>query len=316
MYYNNKISYLEKLFGPDIKYQNDKIIINGETYEIKNDVIVYDNVSSKNSKKKIIESFQDEWFEFSMITKEHYDEFELYFDLVDVNKLNDKVVCDFGCGIGRWSKILIDKVNIRTLVLFDYSDAIYIARENFKEYDNVIFIKCDIEKIPFQTKSIDFFYCLGVLHHLPTKKSVALDKIKSCTKEGIIYLYYSLNERSKLFKFLFKIADIFRKVLSKIKNQSIRIKISHLLVIFAYYPFILINFILKILKINISKMPLSFYQTFSFFRIRQDAYDRFFTSIEYRYTKDEVINIYGEYFKDFTFSDKPPYWHFHLFSKD
>ena len=52
-----------------------------------------------------------------MITKEHYDEFELYFDLVDVNKLNDKVVCDFGCGIGRWSKILIDKVNIKTLIL-------------------------------------------------------------------------------------------------------------------------------------------------------------------------------------------------------
>ena len=51
MYYNNKISYLEKLFGPDIKYQNDKIIINGESYEIKNDVIVFDNVSSKNAKK-------------------------------------------------------------------------------------------------------------------------------------------------------------------------------------------------------------------------------------------------------------------------
>ena len=52
-------------------------------------------------------------------------------------------------------------------------------------------------------------------------------------------------------------------------------------------------------------MPLSFYQTFSFFRIRQDAYDRFFTSIEYRYTKDEIKNIYGKYFKDFTFSEQP-----------
>ena len=84
MYYNNKIRYLEKLFGPDIKYQNDKIIINGETYEIKNDVIVFDNVSTKNSKKKIIESFQDEWFEFSMITKEHYFLIDFFHQLVQI----------------------------------------------------------------------------------------------------------------------------------------------------------------------------------------------------------------------------------------
>ena len=48
----------------------------------------------------------------------------------------------------------------------DYSEAIEVARENFREYKNVIFIKGDIENIPFKKNSIDFFICLGVIHHL------------------------------------------------------------------------------------------------------------------------------------------------------
>ena len=315
MYYNNKIRELKNLFGEVKKIEKDSVTINDKIYRIENDVIVFDSISRINQKKDIIDSFQDEWFEFSKLTKEHYQEFELYFDLIDIKKLQSKTICDFGCGIGRWSKILTDKVKIKTLILFDYSDAIYVARENFREYQNVIFIKCDIEKIPFKTKSIDFFYCLGVLHHLPEKDSVAIEKISNCSIEGLIYLYYSLENKSMSFKFIFKVADLFRRVLSRIKNQNIRIFISHLLVITAYYPFIFINYILKLFKINITNMPLNFYQSFSFFRIRQDAYDRFFTGIEHRYNQNDILSIYDKNFKKIKFSNQPPFWHFHLFSK-
>lgn len=315
-YYKNKIKFLIKIFGTkNIKIDNKKIQISDKSYKIKNDVIIINDLEKDklNTKKnKTVKGFGEEWFEFSLITSEHYNEYDNYFDIIDID-LNNKVVADFGCGIGRWSKLVIDKFqNIKTLILVDYSNAIFVARKHFYEYDNIIFIKADLEKLNFYNNSIDFFICLGVLHHLPSKNSTAIKNISNSSKEGLIYLYYNLDVRNKSFKYIFRLADYIRKVLSKSSNKYINAFISFLLTIIFYFPFILIVKLFTYLKIDTSNIPLNYYEKFSFYRVRQDAYDRFFTNIEHRYSQKEIKEIYGKYFKKFKFSKKAPFWHFYV----
>jgi ubiquinone/menaquinone biosynthesis C-methylase UbiE len=308
-YYENKLKFLENLFDKKIELSKNSIKIENQSFKIVNDVIILDEVRAGN---KTVTTFGTEWAEFSKITHEHFDEFKFYFDLVRINDLKDKIVCDFGCGIGRWSKLLIDRVGIKYLILCDYSNSINEARKQFLEYDNVIYLQCDIENINFKKNIIDFFYSLGVLHHLPTKYSRANEKIAHCSKEGIIYLYYNLDKKPSYYQYIFKLVDIIRKYLSKIKSESKRKALAYLLTILLYYPMLILNIILSKLKFNTMNLPLNYYKNFSFFRIRQNVYDRFFTDIENRYTKEEIKKYYKQYFKNIKFSNKAPYWHFHL----
>ena len=141
-YYKNKSTILKKIFKTDnIKIDINKITIDNLSYKVENDVIIlHEDEPRTKIQKKTVETFGQEWSEFNRITTEHYSEFENYFDIVNIENLKGKNIIDLGCGIGRWSKILADRVNLNSLTLFDYSNSIYIARENFREYDNIIFI--------------------------------------------------------------------------------------------------------------------------------------------------------------------------------
>ena len=311
MYYQDKIETLQEIFGTkDIYLKNKSIIIDKKEYDVKNDVIVINSITEDRTKSKTVKSFGNEWFEFNQITPEHYNEFKLYFDLIDISKLRNKRIIDLGCGIGRWSKILIDKVDIKNLTLVDLSDSIFVAREFFRENNNVIFIQDDLEKLNFKNNSFDFLVCLGVLHHLKNKEKIVLEKIKNISEEYLIYLYYKLDDTYFYYKIFFYFANLIRKLLSKSNYFKINVVISYFLTIIFYYPFIILSKIFNLFNFNTLNFPLSFYNTSSFFRVRQDAYDRFFTNIEHRYSKSEIKSIYGKYFRKITISNQKPYWHF------
>ena len=82
--------------------------LSGKVYPIKNDVIVCD-ISLSSESNDIQTSFGEEWQRFDKIEPEHESEFDMYFSQVDLGSLNNKVVCDVGCGMGRWSWILLNK---------------------------------------------------------------------------------------------------------------------------------------------------------------------------------------------------------------
>ena len=57
-------------------------------------------------------------------------EFEEYFDIVDVKKeLQDRGSAIFGCGMGRWSLMLQTKCKCREMMLVDFSESIFVARD-------------------------------------------------------------------------------------------------------------------------------------------------------------------------------------------
>ena len=271
-YYDDKITFLEKIFGK-VLIKNNTILINNKSFEIKNDVIILNSLAEeKNNDKKLnIESFSKEWKFFNQINKDHEYEFEEYFDLTDVKEIENKIFADFGCGIGRWTKLLNDKVTPDFNILVDYSEAIFVARKNLKKLDNCIFIKADLEQINFKDKVIDFFICLGVLHHIPNGLERSLLNIANSSKKGLCYLYYDFENRKKIFKFIFRLSNYLRLILCNIENRKFRIVITYCLTILLYYPFIFIGKLFK--KINI---PLNYYIGMEFNRVAQDCYDRFF----------------------------------------
>jgi hypothetical protein len=59
------------------------------------------------------------------------------------------------------------------------------------------------------------------------------------------------------------------------------------------------------------KAPVTLYESYrgkSIDRIEQDAYDRFFTSIEQRVSREEIAEAFADF--DLGFSLGEPYWHF------
>ena len=68
--------------------------------------------------------------------------FRRYFDLIDLNGLADARLCDLGCGMGRWS--FFASRYCREIVLVDFSEAIFVAREVMRERRNAIFVMADV----------------------------------------------------------------------------------------------------------------------------------------------------------------------------
>jgi ubiquinone/menaquinone biosynthesis C-methylase UbiE len=328
MYYADKIEILKDIFGSiDLSLDNERLILNGHTYPIIDDVIILLHPNQyPSSLKKQLETFQgkinsmpnnfaediqftfsEEWQRFPKILPEHKQEFLQYFDKVNLSDLMNLRICDLGCGIGRWSYFLKDKC--RELILIDFSEAIFVARQNLKDASNAIFFMCDLKQLPFRDTFADFMFCLGVLHHLPTN---ALDEVRVLRKYApslLVYLYYALDNRPIYFRILLLLTTLLRKVFSKIRNPLFRSLITWVATAIFYLPFVFLGTLLK--PAGLSKyIPLyEGYKGKSLERIRQDVYDRFFTRIEQRFSKKQIMELKNT-FSEVIVSDKLPYWHF------
>ena len=311
MYYENLKPQLQAVFGAPVTVGAGRITIGGKSFPIVDDVIVLQEIDARDqAKSQVIDSFGREWQHFSDRRAEHDTEFEDYFDLVDLPALTGKTCADFGCGMGRWSQILLEKTAIELLVAVDYSDAIFVARDNLRRHRNVIFIKADLETLALAPKAFDFSFCLGVLHHIPGGIETAARNIARSSRAHLCYLYYALDNRGPLFRALFRLANGIRRVLSSIRSEPARQFLSHVMTIVGYYPFIAIAALAKKAGRSSANLPLSYYAGYSYARIRQDAYDRFFTPVEHRFDRRRIKAIFSQLYAEVVISDNPPFWHF------
>ena len=328
-YYANKISTLKDLFGTsDVVLEKQGITVNGHSYPVVDDVIILlDPVQYPPSLSKLLSSsisilpnanlgdfaediqftFGAEWLAYPDILPEHEEEFSLYFDLMDISTLENSRVCDLGCGIGRWSYFLRNRC--RELILVDFSEAIFAARENLKGSSNAIFFMGDLKKLPFKNDFADLLFCLGVLHHLPVdalKEVVALKKYASTI---LIYLYYALDNRPLHYRMLLKMVTLVRFFVTQVKNPCFRNCFSSFIARTVYLPLVCLGKLLKPFGLS-QQIPLfEGYDKKTMKRIEQDVYDRFFTRIEQRVTKKQILEL-EKCFSEVTISDNIPYWHF------
>jgi len=328
VYYQDKIESLKDLFGTnDVLLEKDSLAVGGRRFPVVDDVIVLrEREKWPSSLRSLLSSnpledpsrpegfaediqytFGEEWKKFSGILPEHRDEFCAYFDLIDLDALKDGRICDLGCGTGRWSYFLRDRC--RELILVDFSEAIFIARQNLRDTDNAIFIMADIRSLPFRESFADFLFCLGVLHHLPVDALQEVRRLKKFAPQLLIYLYYALDNRPFHFRILLGAVTGVRRTVSKIRNACVRSAFTSLTAAVVYVPLIKLGGLLCRWKLSHLVPLYEGYKGKSLLRIKQDVYDRFFTRIEQRFTRRQIEGL-RDVFAQVRVSDSWPYWHF------
>ncbi|MBK6828551.1 MAG: class I SAM-dependent methyltransferase [Chitinophagaceae bacterium] len=284
------------------------------TISVKNKPVKrYDDLG-QNIDLTTVESFGEEWNAFHQFDDAEIKKIgDTYFDIVTPAMLGqDKIAADFGCGTGRWSKYMHDKVG--AVAAIDPSDAVLAAGHLLQDIPNVHLYKASIDNLPFENNYFDFGFSLGVLHHIPdTAKAMeaCVEKIKP-GGHFLVYLYYKLDNRGKLYRFLFSLSDLVRRVVSKMPAWLKKFT-CNVMAVFFYMPFILLSRLLKVFGVSKkirSKIPLHVYENNSFYIIRNDALDRFGTPLEQRFSKAEIQQMMEKAgLGDIVFSNQSPFWH-------
>lgn len=270
---------------------------------------------TRNIDSKVASGFGDEWSAFPqsedrLTPAERKTLFETYFRIFPWERLPaDAVGLDAGCGSGRWSAEVARRVK-HLHVLDASAEALGVARRNLAEFRNVTFHLASIDEIPLPSRSLDFAFSLGVLHHVPDTLA-ALKSIADKLKAGgpfLVYLYYAFDNRPSWYRVLWAPSNVLRAAISRLPH-ALRYAISQMIAALVYWPLARLSALLERTSIPVRNFPLSYYRDKSFYVMRTDAYDRFCTRLEKRFTRQEIEDmLIRSGFRDVAFSDSEPYW--------
>jgi ubiquinone/menaquinone biosynthesis C-methylase UbiE/glycosyltransferase involved in cell wall biosynthesis len=276
-------------------------------------------VSSAESKHNVdaatVRGFGQEWTAFPQAASDLSDDeraslFNGYFGIFPWHRLpTNSVGVDVGCGSGRWAVLAAPRVG--HLHLIDPSqEAISVAKANLTGIPNVSFHVASVADLPAQDQSLDFAYSVGVLHHVPnTQRAIA--SIARKLKPGaplLIYLYYAFDNRPAWYRWLWRLSDALRLVLSR-SPVPLRYVASQVIAAAVYWPLARTAALLDAVGMLPRSTPLSFYKDRSFYVMRTDAHDRFCTPLEKRFTKKQVRDLLeAAGFENIVFSNRAPFW--------
>lgn len=274
----------------------------------------HDRPITENINETVVAGFGEEWKYFdqtSLSEKEKIKVWRDYFKIFPWNALpeNGGVGADIGCGSGRWATLVAPRVG-QLHVIDPSGDALAVAGKNLKNTKNVIFHRAGVHELPFDDNTLDFAYSLGVLHHVPDTQA-AINVIVRKLKAGaplLLYLYYSLDNRPFWFRMLWKIADIVRNYVARQSFQQ-RLIISQFVAVAFYLPLANIARLLSFFNKLPASWPLSYYRDKSYYVMQTDAFDRFGTVLEQRYSRQQIQTMLEKSgLSDIVFSDSAPFW--------
>tara|TARA_B100000029_G_scaffold412072_1_gene414645 strand:- start:555 stop:1379 length:825 start_codon:yes stop_codon:yes gene_type:complete len=265
-----------------------------------------------NLDKKTVYSFGKEWekFTYSNVDSDIVKIFENYFKIFPKKTLNKSSIgFDMGCGTGRWAKFIAP--NIKKLYCIDPSiDALNIAKKNLSKLDNCIFLNQDCNSFNIKNDTMDFGYSIGVLHHVPDTKKGLINCVKKLKKGSpfLLYLYYNLDNRGFLYKFIWYISNYFRIFISVLPFK-LKLILTNLIAYLIYMPWIKFLKILNYFNFKTKNLPLSFYIDKNSYIIKTDSLDRFGTRLEKRFSKKEIETLMLKSgLSNISFHNESPYW--------
>ena len=257
---------------------------------------------------KTQESFGYEWEHFDGALPEYDVEVGNYFGIVPAAVLAGAIVLDAGCGMGRWARQIANR-SVRRLYAVDFSSAIDVAAHMLADKPTAHCIQADVCNLPFRSEGIDFTYCLGVLHHLEDPEAGMRSVCRVTHGPLLIYLYYSLDNRPHFHRVLLAIVTVLRRLTTRLPKSAM-LGLSWIIAMFVYWPLARMARMLdrKGFGSVAHDFPLSHYRDYSFKFMVADAFDRFATPIENRYSRAEIAAWLARYGREASFSDRTPYW--------
>jgi ubiquinone/menaquinone biosynthesis C-methylase UbiE len=272
--------------------------------------------ANNNLDPRVARGFGREWSTFRqdedhLSQQERQEIFDDYFRIFPWHLLppGGGVGIDVGCGTGRWSMLVAPRV-VHLHLLDASAEALDVARQNLSSATNVSYHANSVANMPLPPKSLDFAYSLGVLHHVPDTQA-AIEAIADKLKPGapfLVYLYYALDNRPAWYRLLWRLTNLARVVISRMPHP-LRLVISQTIAAAIYWPLARAARALSRRGKSPRALPLSYYADKTFYVMRTDAYDRFCTRLEKRFTRGEIEAMLERAgFLNVQFSDKEPFW--------
>jgi glycosyltransferase involved in cell wall biosynthesis/2-polyprenyl-3-methyl-5-hydroxy-6-metoxy-1,4-benzoquinol methylase len=269
--------------------------------------------SDVNVHPETVEGFGDEWTTFdqqSLSASELRESFEAYFRIFPWNALRpDAVGFDAGCGSGRWARLVAPRVG-RLHCVDASAEVLSVARRVLAEKENCSFHHASVGTLPFADATMDFGYSLGVLHHVPDP-AAALRECVRVLRPGaplLVYLYYALDNRPWWYTSLWWVSDRVRRVVSRQPHRA-KLAVSTAVAITVYWPLARAARLIDCLGGPAESLPLGFYRFHSFYTMRTDAYDRFSTRLEQRFSREEVMTLMEDAdLRQVRISERSPFW--------
>lgn len=267
----------------------------------------------RNVDERVVADFGREWetYDQSAVSeRELRAQFERYFAVFPWSRLPERPVgFDAGCGSGRWARFVAPRVG--RLHCVDASPAaLAVARRRLAEMGNCEFHEASLDELPLADGSMDFGYCLGVLHHVPDPVSA----LRACARKLrpgaplLVYVYYDLADRPRWFRGLFALVDAARRRIARLPHRA-KLVVTRLIAYGVYLPLARIARAAERRGRDVSGWPLSQYREASVYTLRTDALDRFGTRLEQRFSRDEVVAMLADAGLDeISVSAGPPYW--------
>jgi ubiquinone/menaquinone biosynthesis C-methylase UbiE len=216
---------------------------------------------------------------------------------------------DAGCGSGRWAFLVAPRVG-RLHVLDASHEALEVAKANLAGQGNVAFHYASVSEIPLADNSLDFAYSLGVLHHVPDTVA-AVRHIGSKLKPDapfLIYLYYALDNRPAWFRAIWQMTNVARMGIARLPAR-LKLFASELIAATVYWPIARLCAAFSKVGLSTRLIPLEAYKDRSFYTMRTDAYDRFCTSLEQRFSRKQIAEMLEQAgFDRIVFSEEVPFW--------
>jgi SAM-dependent methyltransferase len=267
----------------------------------------------QNIDRPTVEHFGAEWDKFDQRDLPQHELerlFEAYFSVFPWEQLPHSAEgFDVGCGSGRWAAFVAARVG--RLHCIDASErALAIARRNLKSLENCDFYAATFDDLPLTADSMDFGYCLGVLHHVPYPEA-ALRACVSRLKPGaplLLYIYYALDNRPWWFRALWRVTDAIRRRVCSLPPFSKRV-LCDCIAALVYFPLARMALLCEQLGIAAHNFPVYMYRRLSFYVMRNDALDRFGTPLEKRMSKVEIEALMRRCgLIGVQFNVGPPFW--------
>ena len=268
---------------------------------------------------KVVRDFGEEWEKFDFLNEVDLaslrNQFQNYIKPIpkEVFSSRELIAADFGAGTGRWSYFLKDFCK-KLYVLEPSEKAFYVSQKRFHQEPKVVLLNESVEQNSIPDNTLDLAISLGVLHHIPDTQSAIASVCRKIKPGGFFlgYLYYALENKPLYYRSIWRLSDFVRKRISRFPKK-IKFILAELIAITLYFPLARLSKLVSKIGISSGGVPLHHYKNLSFTVMRNDALDRFGTTLEQRFTKQDIekmLTLANFDISTLKFSDSEPFWTF------